>query len=140
MLALPAAAKKQGNKHLLTFRLTPTFLTRTPSLDGGVNSHQTMANKRSLQQGIRQTSGPRSSQYQHSGHMHQLANSNRMALVQHEKKPSGIHIRDLREREETVADQHAHTFLEIESLNKTSFLKFFNFNTSSLQEGRAISE
>nr|GEU63429.1 putative reverse transcriptase domain-containing protein [Tanacetum cinerariifolium] len=37
-------------------------------------------------------------------------------------------------------DQHAHTLLEIESLNKTSFLKFFNFNTLFLQEGRAISE
>ncbi|GJV80127.1 hypothetical protein Tco_1515997 [Tanacetum coccineum] len=34
--------------------------------------------------------------------------------------------------------RHAHTFLEIESLNKTSFLKFFNFNTSSLQEGRVV--
>nr|GEW58384.1 retrovirus-related Pol polyprotein from transposon TNT 1-94 [Tanacetum cinerariifolium] len=35
---------------------------------------------------------------------------------------------------------HAYTFLEIESMNKTSFLKFFNYNTSSLQEGRAASE
>ncbi|GJY66707.1 hypothetical protein Tco_0468945 [Tanacetum coccineum] len=34
--------------------------------------------------------------------------------------------------------RHAHTFLE--SLNETSFLKFFNFNTSPLQEGRAVSE
>nr|GEV23389.1 putative reverse transcriptase domain-containing protein [Tanacetum cinerariifolium] len=36
-----------------------------------------------------------------------------------------------------ILDRHAHTFLEIKSLNKTSFLKFFNLNTSSLQEGRA---
>nr|GEY24503.1 hypothetical protein [Tanacetum cinerariifolium] len=38
----------------------------------------------------------------------------------------------------SLAYQHAHTFLEIESFNKTSFLKFFNFYTLSLQEGHAI--
>ncbi|GJT80472.1 pentatricopeptide repeat-containing protein [Tanacetum coccineum] len=31
-------------------------------------------------------------------------------------------------------------FLDLESLNRTSFLKFFNYNTSSLQEGHTASE
>nr|GEW93925.1 hypothetical protein [Tanacetum cinerariifolium] len=49
---------------------------------------------------------------------------------------------NLKQRDEKIyaLNLHAYTFLEIEILNRTSFLKFFNFNTSSLQEGRAVSE
>ncbi|GJR98941.1 hypothetical protein Tco_0271115 [Tanacetum coccineum] len=38
-----------------------------------------------------------------------------------------------------VLDRHAHTILDLENLNNL-FLKFFNFNTWPLQEGRVISE
>ncbi|GJY34563.1 hypothetical protein Tco_0419032 [Tanacetum coccineum] len=48
-----------------------------------------------------------------------------------------IHIA---EESRSKLDRHAHTFLDLmlESFNDASFLNFFNFNTSSLQEKRSV--
>ncbi|GKC37366.1 hypothetical protein Tco_1049750, partial [Tanacetum coccineum] len=73
-------------------------------------------------------------------------NHESQALIEIERQLASVQESHRQDREdfkklkELGTNRHAHTFLEIEILNKTSFLKFFSINTLSLQEGRAVSE